>query len=101
MFCPQCRAEYRQGFSSCADCNVALVHELPPEPETQYVDLAPVLSTHEQGDIALVKSILQGEGIPFVAQGDYFSTLRAPIEVRFLVPRAKLEQAREALRELL
>ncbi len=32
MFCPKCRYEYREGFSKCADCGVALVPELPPEP---------------------------------------------------------------------
>lgn len=33
MFCPQCRAEYRQGFYRCSDCDVPLVHALPPVPE--------------------------------------------------------------------
>src|SRR4029077_1092326 len=25
MFCPECKAEYRQGFTRCADCDVDLV----------------------------------------------------------------------------
>jgi hypothetical protein len=29
MFCPICKAEYRQGFTRCADCDVELVCELP------------------------------------------------------------------------
>lgn len=29
MFCPQCHAEYRPGFTHCTDCDVDLVHELP------------------------------------------------------------------------
>jgi len=29
MFCPNCKAEYREGFTRCADCDVGLVHELP------------------------------------------------------------------------
>ena len=29
MFCPQCKAEYRQGFTRCADCDVDLVCEPP------------------------------------------------------------------------
>lgn len=34
MICPQCHAEYRQGYTSCADCHVLLVNELrEPEPE--------------------------------------------------------------------
>jgi hypothetical protein len=28
MFCPECRAEYRPGFTRCADCEVELVHEI-------------------------------------------------------------------------
>jgi hypothetical protein len=31
MFCPQCQAEYRPGFTVCADCDVDLVHTLPTE----------------------------------------------------------------------
>ncbi len=31
MFCPQCKAEYRQGFTHCADCDVDLVWELPKD----------------------------------------------------------------------
>ena len=35
MFCPECRAEYRPGFSECSDCRVALVSELKPEPKPE------------------------------------------------------------------
>jgi hypothetical protein len=31
MLCPQCKTEYRQGFTRCADCDLALVDELPSE----------------------------------------------------------------------
>jgi hypothetical protein len=31
-WCPKCGAEYREGFSECADCGVALV-DAPPEPK--------------------------------------------------------------------
>jgi hypothetical protein len=29
MFCPVCNAEYREGFTVCADCGIKLVSELP------------------------------------------------------------------------
>jgi hypothetical protein len=29
MFCPNCKAEYRDGFTSCADCRVDLAPERP------------------------------------------------------------------------
>jgi len=32
MYCPLCGAEYRQGFSICSDCQVALVPDPPRDP---------------------------------------------------------------------
>lgn len=32
MFCPECKAEYRPGFTHCVDCDVDLVDALPAEP---------------------------------------------------------------------
>ncbi len=29
MICPECRAEYREGFARCADCGLELVQALP------------------------------------------------------------------------
>jgi hypothetical protein len=29
MICPECKAEYRDGFARCADCGVELVETLP------------------------------------------------------------------------
>jgi hypothetical protein len=31
MYCPQCGSEYREGFTTCADCQIPLVERLPPE----------------------------------------------------------------------
>lgn len=33
-YCPQCRCEYREGFTECSDCHVTLVDELPELPKT-------------------------------------------------------------------
>jgi len=30
MYCPQCRAEFREGFTRCSDCGIELVEVLPP-----------------------------------------------------------------------
>jgi membrane protease YdiL (CAAX protease family) len=32
MFCPSCEDEFREGFTWCPDCDVALVESLPSEP---------------------------------------------------------------------
>ena len=44
MFCPECRAEYREGFTECSDCGLPLVRELSPEPKREYVEFVTVLS---------------------------------------------------------
>jgi hypothetical protein len=51
MICPKCRAEYREGFYRCADCNIALVsaHETDSESDsdedTESSDLITVFET--------------------------------------------------------
>ncbi|MGH9683661.1 MAG: hypothetical protein ACRD4S_08635 [Candidatus Acidiferrales bacterium] len=35
MFCPNCKVEYRPGFSECSDCQVALVDTLPDDGRAQ------------------------------------------------------------------
>jgi hypothetical protein len=41
MICPQCKAEYRQGSTSCSDCHVLLVTKLPEEALERRVEVAP------------------------------------------------------------
>lgn len=105
MFCPECRAEYREGFTECADCQVALVNELPPEPTEkipEFVDMETVFVTKDPGEVALIKSILEAENIPFFVQGDHFSSLYGYlIPVRFLVPRDRAKEIKLALSFLL
>ena len=100
MYCPNCRSEYRPGFTRCKDCDVALVEELPLEEKPEFVDLVEVLSSADPGEISLVKSILEAEEIPYLAQGENFATARN-LPVRFLVPRDYLEDAQEVLTDFL
>jgi hypothetical protein len=100
VYCPNCRGEYRPGFSWCKDCDVALVDELPAEPGPEFVDLVEVLSIADVGQIALIKSILDAEEIPYLAQGENFNTGRN-IAVRFLVPSDCFDEARKILADFL
>jgi hypothetical protein len=100
MYCPNCRSEYRDGFTWCKDCDVGLVADLPPEGEPEFVDLVEVLTMADAGQIPLIKSILEAEEIPYVAQGENFN-LGRNIAVRFLVPRDCVEMAREILIDFL
>jgi Putative prokaryotic signal transducing protein len=100
MFCPNCRSEYRAGFDRCKDCDVGLLTELPAEEKAEFVDLVEVLSIADPGQIALVKSLLEAEEIPYLPQGENFN-LGRNIAIRFLVPRDYLIQAREILADFL
>jgi hypothetical protein len=69
MFCPQCRAEYRPGFSRCSDCEVDLVERLP---ESYPSAIAPsegqrkrVWFSDERESCVYVCARLTAAGIPF------------------------------------
>jgi hypothetical protein len=70
MFCPNCRTEYKEGITECADCGAPLVEELPPEPKPEWTDLVTVLSTVNASTVALAKSILEEAGIEFNVRGE-------------------------------
>lgn len=64
------------------------------------MDLVEVLTMADAGQIPLIKSILEAEEIPYIAQGENFN-LGRNIAVRFLVPKDYLEMAREILIDFL
>ena len=104
MFCPNCRAEYREGFTVCADCDVPLVAELPPEAVTeapQYIEFEEILLTFNAGDIATVKSLLEEEGIDYYFQNEFFNYVQPLAQpARLMVRKDQAEEAREILKEL-
>ena len=103
MFCPECKAEYRDGFFRCADCDVDLVDELPaePEPEPGFVDFEEVLRTYNPADIAFIKSILDGEDIGYFFKGEHFLHARPLADpARLMVRSDQAESARALLEDL-
>ncbi len=64
MYCPSCKAEFRTGYTACAQCGVALVDELPPGPLPEYLDLTTVLVAPDESMLMVAKSRLEAEGIP-------------------------------------
>jgi hypothetical protein len=65
IYCPDCRAEYREGFTSCADCNVALVRRLASEVPDDLVPLAHESSFELVGELL---DRLEKNDIPYVIQ---------------------------------
>ena len=72
MHCPKCGAEYRPGFSRCADCDVYLVdrpEETPPAPDP-HRELVAVFKTTDSILLPVVKSLLDSAGIEYISQGE-------------------------------
>jgi Putative prokaryotic signal transducing protein len=98
MFCPECKAEYREGIAVCSDCKVPLVAELPEEAEPAFVDFEEVLRTYNPADIAFIKSLLAGENITYLFQGEFFNQMEGPVvPARLLVRKDQAALAKEIL----
>lgn len=111
MFCPQCKAEYRPGFTRCADCDVDLVWELPPnglavrergEPGDPNED--PFCSFWKGEDPrvhAELCSVLDEAGIPHhtVFRRDHLFNLRNYPSYEVGVPFSMFERAENAVKE--
>ena len=66
MFCPQCRSEYREGFTRCADCDVELVPALPTGDAHEALNLVKVYESGDASVIPLIESLLQSAEIECV-----------------------------------
>jgi len=110
MFCPKCKAEYRQGFTYCSDCGVTLVERLEDalvfkEPVAEkrdspdYVGVRTVQTRYEEAQIL---SFLEANNIPAIASGEavgkvYGLTVDGLGGTRILVPRNLADAARSLL----
>jgi len=74
MYCPRCRAEYREGFEECLDCNCQLVDDLPPESDEMIddIELTTVLTTDSSDTAEVASHILEDSGIYFYVKGGGF-----------------------------
>ena len=74
-WCPNCKTEYREGFTHCADCGADLVPTLPdeaPEPETLDRPTEAVMLMHCPSTLEAdaTVALLQSFSIPCFAQPD-------------------------------
>src|SRR5262245_8426739 len=79
MFCPQCRAEYREGFYKCSDCDIPLVDQLPADrpvidrqaaSETDHPQLVVLRTFPTVIEADLAKSALDSVGIDSMVRTD-------------------------------
>jgi hypothetical protein len=100
MFCPICKAEYREGFSVCADCGTELVVELeskPDESENEDKNFVELLRTSQVADIAQIKGIFDAENIRYFIRGDMMLSIRPLDSAQVMVYENDAARATELL----
>jgi len=70
--CPRCKFEFDHGQTECIDCGVALVDELPDEPENDQegIKYVPFRSYPSRLFAEMVREALANEGIPSIIKTD-------------------------------
>ena len=114
MYCPQCKAEYRQGFTRCADCDVDLVHEPPPaahgfgtagEIGSHGEDSDDPFCSFWRGDDPRIHAelceLLNEEGIPqkTIRREDHLFNLNSKNAFQIGIPFSQFEKAEAAIKD--
>jgi hypothetical protein len=100
MFCPECKSEYREGFTRCSDCNVALVSALLPEEMDCHGDgQVTVFVTRDMVEAETVKEVLESNDIEVFISGENSPLPGFPTEVRLIVCKEQADFAHEILEE--
>jgi len=100
MFCPECKAEYRPGFTRCSDCDVDLVEELPEREAFSEGALALLWECAEQSECVGVCSDLKNADIPYkVDRSPYERTAGMGVQwhYRILISPSDLDRAKDVL----
>jgi len=105
-WCPECGAEYREGFTECSECRVALTNEppasaRPPEPPgPPWVEVASYTTVEEA---TLAQGLLNEQAIPAEVVDRHVVLSPFPqvdeAEVLLLVPPELAERADAVLAE--
>jgi hypothetical protein len=113
MICPQCGAEYRDGFTDCADCHIPLITGTAKdwEREDELIQLVPVYATGNVALVSVIKSLLEGAGIVYNirneqiqnlwglgSMGTGFNPITGPMIIE--VEKERAEEAKILLKEL-
>lgn len=108
MFCPNCQAEYRPGFTRCADCEVDLVESLdqaPAKEKSEGGDFPMPVLLWSGVDRATLEQLREALDNVDIAYNDetlearlLYASMRHPLEL--WVKREDLEAAKQAVAAL-
>jgi hypothetical protein len=104
MFCPKCGKEYEEDIYVCSECGVSLIPELLPDPKNKSLELPEfeeILFTPNPGDTAVIKSLLDSEGIAYYFRGEFFTSMHPHAQpARLMVRTDQAEEVKEILESL-
>jgi HJR/Mrr/RecB family endonuclease len=100
MFCPQCKAEFKEGVTRCPECDVTLVDQLDAEAEYEFGDFVTIYQTANPGMLSIAKSILDNADIYFATKGEAFEEVFKSGTVELQVLREEASAAAELLNDL-
>jgi hypothetical protein len=106
VYCPQCFAEYREGFTECSDCHVPLAAGNAPASDFDpNMELVVVFESNDAIAIAMAKGALEDAGIPFIGLNQ-ITTLVQDVDpmlrkfIRIQVAADRAPEARDVLEVL-
>ncbi len=104
MFCPKCGREYKTDIYVFSECGMSLLPELRTDPTNEsrkLVEFEEILFTPNPGNMALIKSLLDSQGIEYHLRGEFFSSeYRFVQPARLMVRTDQAEEVEEILKSL-
>jgi hypothetical protein len=108
MFCRRCETDYGVGAVACPRCGGRLQEGTPGAARGEAADPVPVFETADSALLPVLKSVLDGAGLPYVVQGDQIMGLlplgpfgigvrKSVLGAVILVPRDRVAEARAVL----